>query len=48
MARSIAQIQAAIVAAKNADPVLGPTLTSGSAVAIWLLWTYIVAACQWV
>jgi len=48
MARSIAQIQAALVAAKNADPVLAPTLTSTSNVAIWLLWTWVVASCQWV
>jgi hypothetical protein len=46
MARSIAQIQAAIVAAKNADGTLSG-LTSGSMTAIWLLWTYVVAACQW-
>jgi len=47
MARTIAQIQAAIVAAKNADATL-VGLSSTSNVAIWLLWTYVVAVCQWV
>ena len=51
MARSIAQIQQAIVDAKNADPVIGTSgtnpLSSNSAVAVWYLWTYIVAVCQW-
>ena len=47
MARSIAQIQAQIVAGVTADPTLGPALTSTSMVAIWYLWTYIVAVCQW-
>ncbi len=46
MARSIAQIQAAIVAAKEADGTLSG-LTSTSMTAIWLLWTYVVATCQW-
>lgn len=46
MARTIAQIQAAIVAAKTADSTLAG-LTSSSNVAIWLLWTYVVAVCQW-
>src|ERR1019366_6918228 len=46
MARSIAQIQSAIVAAKTADGTLSG-LTSSSNVAIWLLWTYVVAVCQW-
>ena len=46
MARSIAQIQAAIVAAKNADGTLSG-LTSSSLTATWLLWTYVVATCQW-
>ena len=48
MARSIAQIQAAIVAAKNADPVLGPLLTSISQEAVWWCWTWVIATCQWV
>jgi len=47
MARSIAQIQAAIVAQVQSDPTLGPSLTSTSVVAIWNLWTYVVAVCQW-
>jgi hypothetical protein len=46
MARSIAEIQAAIVAAKSADGVLSG-LASSSNVAIWRLWTYVVATCQW-
>lgn len=46
MARTIAQIQAAIIAAKAADSNLSG-LTSTSTVAIWRLWTYIVAVCQW-
>ncbi len=47
MARSIAQIQAAMVTHVQIDPTLGPLLTSTSAVAIWKLWTYVVAVCQW-
>jgi hypothetical protein len=47
MARTIAEIQNEIIAAKEADPTLGPALTSTSRVAIWLLWTYVVAVCQW-
>ena len=46
MARSIAQIQAAIIAAKESDVTLSG-LTSTSMTAIWLLWTYVVATCQW-
>jgi hypothetical protein len=46
MARSIAQIQDALIAAKTADGTLSG-LTSSSNVSIWLLWTYIVAVCQW-
>jgi hypothetical protein len=46
MARTIAQIQAAIIAAKEADSNLSG-LTSTSRVAMWRLWTYIVAVCQW-
>ncbi len=48
MARSIAEIQAGMIAAKESDPVLATTLTSTSQVAIWRLWTYVVAVCQWV
>ena len=47
MARSIAEIQAAIIAEKETDPILGPTLSSSSQVAIWKLWTYVVAVCHW-
>jgi len=47
MARTIAEIQASIVAAKNTDSTLSG-LTSTSSVAIWLLWTWVVATCQWV
>jgi len=47
MARTIAQIQQSIIDAKNADPNLS-ALTSTSNVSVWLLWTYIVAVCQWV
>ena len=46
MARTIAQIKAAIIAAKNADTLLSG-LSSTSAVAEWNLWTDIVAICQW-
>jgi len=46
MARTIAQIQQAIIDAKTADATLSG-LTSSSNVAIWRLWTYIVALCQW-
>lgn len=48
MGRSIKQIQDSIIAAKDADANLSSRLTSASRVAIWLLWTYIVAFCQWV
>jgi hypothetical protein len=47
MARTIAQIQQSIIDAKTADSTLAG-LSSTSNVAIWLLWTYVVAACQWV
>lgn len=46
MARTIAQIQESIKNAKAAEPALAG-LTSSSKVAIWLLWTYITAVCQW-
>lgn len=48
MAKTIAEIQADIVTAKAADPILGPLLTSSSLVAIWYLWTWIVAGRIWV
>ncbi len=51
MARTIAQIQKSIIDAKNADAIIGASgsssLNSTSNVAIWLLWTYIIAVCQW-
>lgn len=47
MARTIAEIQQSIIDAKQDDPSLAG-LTSTSNVSIWLLWTYIVAVCQWV
>jgi hypothetical protein len=46
MARTIAQIQQDIITAKNADTTLS-TLSSTSNVAIWRLWAYVVAFCQW-
>jgi len=46
MARTIKQIQQAIIDAKTADVTLSG-LTSSSNAAIWLLWTYVVAVCQW-
>ncbi len=46
MARTIAQIQASIIAAKTADATLSG-LTSTSQSAIWLLWTWVVATTQW-
>ncbi len=47
MARTIAEIQQSIINAKQDDPTLAG-LTSTSNVSIWLLWTYVVAVCQWV
>lgn len=44
MARTIAQIQAQIIATKNAQPELAG-LTSTSKRAIWNLWTFVIAAC---
>ena len=46
MARTIAEIQASIVSAKAADVTLSG-LTSSSQVAMWLLWTWVVATAQW-
>ena len=46
MARTIAQIQASIVAAKAADATLSG-LTSTSNTALWLLWTWVVATVQY-
>lgn len=47
MARTIEEIQQAIINTKEADPVLSG-LTSTSNVSVWRLWTYVVAVCQWV
>lgn len=47
MARTINEIQAAIIAEKEANATLNAALTSSSAVAIWRLWTYVVAVCMW-
>lgn len=47
MARTIAQIQQALLDQVAADSTLSTQLTSTSSVAIWRLWTYVVAVCQW-
>jgi len=47
MARSISDIQAALLTQVQNDPVLGPQLTSTSRVALWRLWCYVIAVCQW-
>ena len=47
MARTIAAIQQQIIDTKNADPVLSTYPWSASNVAIWRLWTYVVAVCIW-
>lgn len=47
MARTISQIQQALLDQVAADGTLGTLLTSTSNVAIWRLWTYVVAFCQW-
>ncbi|HMP92098.1 MAG TPA: hypothetical protein PKD90_04450 [Phnomibacter sp.] len=47
MARSINDIQASIIAAKDGDPTLA-ALNSTSRTAIWRLLTYVVAAAIWV
>lgn len=46
MARTIAEIQKSITDAKSAEPDLA-SLTSSSNVAIWRLWTYVIAVCIW-
>lgn len=46
MARTIEQIQQAIIAAKESESTLAD-LSSTSNTAIWRLWTYIVAVCIW-
>ena len=47
MARTITVIQQSLIDQVQADPTLGPVLTSQSKVAIWRLWCYAVAVCQW-
>jgi len=47
MARTIAEIQQAMIDAIQADPVLAPVSTSTSLTAIWRLWTRIVATAQY-
>lgn len=47
MARTIAEIQQQIIDAKNAEPTLSSYSWSHSNVAMWRLWTYIVAVCMW-
>lgn len=47
MARTINEIQQSIIDAKNADATL-TGLNSNSRVAVWLLWTWVVATSQWV
>jgi hypothetical protein len=48
MARTIATIQQTLINGVQGDAVLGPQLTSTSSVALWRLWTYVVAVCQYV
>lgn len=47
MARTIAEIQAEIIAAKEGTPILQAGLTSNSRTAKWRLWTYVQAAAIW-
>lgn len=47
MARSINQIQQQIIDVKQTDPTLSGYTWSDSKVAIWRLWTYVVAVCIW-
>jgi hypothetical protein len=47
MARTIAAIQQQIIDTKNADPTLSSYVWSDSKVAIWRLWTYVIALCIW-
>lgn len=46
MSRTVANIDQSIITAIQADPVLGPLLTSASDTAIWRLWSYIIAVSQ--
>lgn len=47
MARTIAEIQQQIIDTKEADTTLNAYAWSNSKVAIWRLWTYVVAVCIW-
>lgn len=47
MARTIAEIQQQIIDEVQGTPELAAKLTSTSRVAIWRLWTYVVAVCIW-
>lgn len=47
MARTINEIQEQIINQVQADATLSTRLTSTSKVAIWRLWTYVVAVCTW-
>lgn len=47
MARTIAAIQAQIIAEKTANATLNAQLTSSSNVAIWKLWAYVTAVAIW-
>jgi len=47
MARTINQIQQQIIEVKQTDPTLSTYTWSDSKVAVWRLWTYVVAVCMW-
>lgn len=47
MARTISQIQQQIIDTKNTEGVLSTFTWSDSKVAIWRLWTYVIAVCIW-
>jgi hypothetical protein len=47
MARTINQIQQQIIEVKQTDPTLSTYTWSDSKVAVWRLWTYVVAVCIW-
>lgn len=47
MARTINQIQQQIIEVKQIDPTLSTYTWSDSKVAVWRLWTYVVAVCIW-
>lgn len=47
MARTINEIQAEIISQVQADTTLSSQLTSTSKVAVWRLWTYVIATCFW-